>query len=381
MTETYDLIVIGGGPAGSSAAITAAREGWRVLLLERGRFPRHKVCGEFVSPESLELLRWLLGDAAADLLAGSLPLSETRLLLDGRTVQVPVHPAAASISRYELDLALWTAASRAGVKTLEQATALAVEESGLFRVSTSMGEFQSRALINASGRWSNLNRLQPEIRETRWLGMKAYFQGDMDPGVDLYFFKGGYCGVQPVRAPDGTTLLNVCALCRKGVADTLDEVLRFHPLLASRSRSWTPSFSSLSTFPIFFRKPMATGGDVMNTGDAAGFVDPFVGDGISLALRGGYLASWSLTPYLRGQCSLQSSLSDYSVGYARCLRPVYRASSLLRGMLAIPWFLRAPLLSACEVSPRLASYLVKATRSRTRNTLRFPPARAMAQSV
>jgi hypothetical protein len=211
--------------------------------------------------------------------------------------------------------------------------------------------------------------------------MKAYFQGEMDAGVDLYFFEGGYCGVQPVHAPDGTTLVNVCALCRKGVADTLDEVLRCHPLLACRSRSWVPSFSSLSTFPIYFREPQPITGTLMNAGDAAGFVDPFVGDGISMALRGGYLASRSLTPYLRGQCSLQSSLSDYKIGYARCLRPVYWASSLLRGVLSIPRLLRAPLLSACEFSPHLAGYLVRATRSRTRNTLPFPPVRAMAQSV
>ena len=57
----YDLIVIGGGPAGCAAAITAAQEGASVLLQERGRFPRHKVCGEFVSAESLHVLEKLLG--------------------------------------------------------------------------------------------------------------------------------------------------------------------------------------------------------------------------------------------------------------------------------------------------------------------------------
>jgi flavin-dependent dehydrogenase len=56
----YDLIVVGGGPAGCATAISAARSGASVLLLERGRFPRHKVCGEFVSAESLELLNDLL---------------------------------------------------------------------------------------------------------------------------------------------------------------------------------------------------------------------------------------------------------------------------------------------------------------------------------
>lgn len=120
MSESYDMIVIGGGPAGTSAAITAARDGGRVLLLERGRFPRHKVCGEFVSAESLALLKWLLGDAEQELLHNSISLSESRLLLDGRSVRIPVTPPAASIARHDLDLALWNAAQSAGVTTLQE---------------------------------------------------------------------------------------------------------------------------------------------------------------------------------------------------------------------------------------------------------------------
>ncbi len=76
----YDLIVIGAGPGGSSAAILAARQGARVLLLERGSFPRHKVCGEFVSAESLDLLETLLGRAAVDLVTGALRIGRARLV-------------------------------------------------------------------------------------------------------------------------------------------------------------------------------------------------------------------------------------------------------------------------------------------------------------
>ena len=68
----HDLIVIGGGPAGTSAAITCARSGAHVLLLERGRFPRQKVCGEFVSAESLALLDDLLAPQDKRLLTVSL---------------------------------------------------------------------------------------------------------------------------------------------------------------------------------------------------------------------------------------------------------------------------------------------------------------------
>ena len=360
----YDLIVIGGGPGGTSAAITAAREGQRVLLLERGRFPRHKVCGEFVSAESLELLTWLLGDAHQDLYRRSLPISESRLFLDGRTVCVPVEPAAASIARYDLDLALWNAARSAGVTLLDQTTVDAMEGPSPFYVATPAGKFAGFSVINASGRWTNLRRTDPIATNDRWLGVKAHFRGGNGPSVDLYFFDGGYCGVQPVRAPDGTTLLNACALVRPGVAATLSEILALHPELANRSQSWIPTFAPVSTFPAIFRDPEPVAADVANVGDAAAFVDPFVGDGISLALRGGNLAARSLLPFLRHEASLAESLRHYAMSYKRSLRPVYRNSSLLRKCLNVPRGLRLAVLSACERSPKLSHYLVASTRSK-----------------
>jgi menaquinone-9 beta-reductase len=356
--------VAGGGPAGTSAAITAAREGWRVLLAERSRFPRHKVCGEFVSTESLALLKWLLGAADRDLLRQALPLSESRLLLDGRTIRVPVNPPAAGISRYDLDLALWKAAQEAGVTALQETTVQRIEGHGPFHVTTSAGEFRARAVIKSSGRWSNLDHGANGSDGARWLGLKAHFQGEMEPSVDLYFFDGGYCGVQPVLAPDGAAVVNVCALFRPGVAATLQDVFRRHPLLESRSRSWSAAFPSLSTFPVILRHPSPVSENVINAGDAAGFVDPFVGDGIALALRGGSMAVRSLSAFFHGAATLERSLQQYAEGYRQALRPVYCVSSLLRRFLRVPRGVRQPFLALCERSPRLARYLVKATRSR-----------------
>jgi flavin-dependent dehydrogenase len=378
VNRDYDLIVIGGGPGGASAAITAARAGAHVLLLERGRFPRHKVCGEFISNESLSLVKWLLGDAHQELLQKSLSLTDSQLFLDGRKVRVPISPAAASIARYDLDEALWSAARNAGVTVLQETTAQPPQGEGPFLVATSAGEFRARAVVNASGRWSNLKMAGQNSNnghssnrssKARWLGMKAHFHCDgtptADPFVDLYFIDGGYCGVQPVRAPDGTILLNACALVRPDSGETLAEVLRRHPTLADRSRSWRPAFLPVSTFPVIHRDPVPVNGTICNVGDAAGFVDPFVGDGISLALRGGNLAARNLLPFLSNHGTLKQSLEAYSKDYRQTLRPVYRNSSLLRRFLGFPRGVRRAALSVCENSPRLARYLVESTRSKT----------------
>src|SRR5438874_8333220 len=88
----YDLIVVGGGPAGTSAAISAVHRCASVLLLERGRFPRHKVCGEFVSAESLSLLDDLLDDRTV--LRDAVRIPRARVFLDGHILQTAVDPLA-----------------------------------------------------------------------------------------------------------------------------------------------------------------------------------------------------------------------------------------------------------------------------------------------
>ena len=93
----YDLIVVGAGPAGSACAITAARAGAKVLLLEKDHFPRQKVCGEFVSPESLGLLHGFLEDGRFQ----SCPqVVSSRIFLDNKTLALPVSPRSAKHSAF-----------------------------------------------------------------------------------------------------------------------------------------------------------------------------------------------------------------------------------------------------------------------------------------
>ena len=109
-------------------------------------------------------------------------------------------PPAASIARFELDAALWHSAESAGVDARQQVTVQSISGSGPFRIVTADGEFEARAVVNASGRWSNLNLPPAENGRAARSGWgESPFRGAVsDPSVDLYFFEGGYCGVQPV---------------------------------------------------------------------------------------------------------------------------------------------------------------------------------------
>jgi menaquinone-9 beta-reductase len=362
----YDLIVIGGGPAGTSAAIACARNGARVLLLERGRFPRQKVCGEFVSAESLDLLACLLAPQDERLLGDAVRISRARIFFDDRLIETPVHPPAASIPRLSLDAALWNSAERCGVEARQQVVVQSISGTGPFLVASSAGEFRSRALINAAGRWSNLNREPANGRDAgaKWLGLKGHFtEPCQSPSVDLYFFEGGYCGVQPIAVGDGLEQsVNACAMVRADVANTLSEVFICHAALRKRTAQWKPLSDPVATSPLVFSQPQPERDGILMAGDAVAFVDPFVGDGISLALRSGRLASESLLPFFAGAVSLVEAARTYRFAYERQLAPVFRMSSKLRRMLSLPQIIRTPILSLLEKSPAITQLLVSKTR-------------------
>jgi len=362
----HDLIIIGGGPAGTSAAITAASEGAKVLLLERGCLPRQKVCGEFVSAESLDLLKHLLAPEYSKILHEAIRIPSVRLFVDGRVLHAPIAPAAASIARFDLDSALWESAVELGTEAIQQATVQAISGSGSFLVATSAGDFEARAVINAAGRWSNLTLGNNGIAAGKWLGLKAHFAESSPPAsVDLYFFAGGYCGVQPAALAGAhldTGRVNACAMVRADMANTLDKVFALHSALQERSSRWRPLMEPVSTSPLIFREPQPERAGILMAGDAAGFVDPFVGDGISLALRSGALAAQSLSCFVCGRTSLAESVRSYRQQYEKQFAPVFRASSGIRRMLLLPQAVRQPVLSFLERVPAVTRYLVSKTR-------------------
>ena len=233
----FDLGIIGGGPAGTSAAITAAQMGTKVALFEARDFPRHKVCGEFVSAEALDLLAGLVQDVpeTADLLARAPVIKRTRLLFGGRVIEVEVSPPALSIPRYDLDALLWNAVQLAGVEVHPNCEVTACDGESPFTLQTFSGAFTAKGLLVAAGRWSQFtgNRTLPP--GPKWIGVKAHFREiGAEASTDLYFFEHGYCGVQPIAAD----IVNACAMVRSDHATSLQEVFGLHPKLAERAAGW-----------------------------------------------------------------------------------------------------------------------------------------------
>jgi len=356
IAAAFDLAIIGGGPAGTAAAITAARSGGRVLLLERGRFPRHKVCGEFISPEGVALLAGLGLD---DLVCRAPRIAHARIFAETSMAEAALSPPAAAISRYDLDQALWRRAVEAGADCRELLEARAITGGGPFTVATSAGDFTARAAINASGRWSNLRRSRlAQPQREKWVGWKAHFrEADSPLSVDLYFFGGGYCGVQPLE--DGH--VNACAMVQAAAANSMDQVLALHSRLAERSHAWRQVSETVATSPLVFAPPQAEEDGVLFAGDAAGFIDPFVGDGISLALRSGAMAADALAEVWEGRRSVAEAAAIYRGQYERELRPLFRNAGWLRRLSSVPRALRRPVMAVLR-SPRVTRFLIGKTR-------------------
>jgi flavin-dependent dehydrogenase len=333
-----DLLVIGAGPAGASAAITAARLGMRVVLCERqgmrdGR-ARDKVCGEFISPEALPLLRALAPAALTDAPAIS---SAALICRAGRRGEFALPVPGRGCSRLRLDTALWHAAA-AGVDC-RPGTPIAE--------TSDPSEFAGVPVIRATGR----------AHAGPWVGIKARF-ADLPPStsVELFSIPGGYCGIAPVEAG----LTNVCCLLRRRRAGPLTGARDFAAWLHAHARS-LPLRRRLDgarqvTATVFtlcdLGRQTALRGSAHAAGDAAGFLDPFTGDGIARALLSGQLA---------GEAAAAGRLAAYPRALARAASPGFRAATLLRGALHAPPALQRPALAVLG-RPPLARRLFAATR-------------------
>lgn len=366
----FDLAVIGGGPAGAAAAWSGVRRGWRVALLERGGFPRDKVCGEFVSAEAVPLLA-----AMAPALAEAAPLITAAAFISprGRRVAFPLAAPALGVSRLALDAALFEAAGTAGAELRSHTAVTAVasdgEGEGWHLALATGAEIEARRVVVAAGRWWRIAGLASAAASSStpsttpagssWLGVKARFLGLRSlPSVEIYGFRGGYCGFAPVE--NGWT--NACCLIRRERAGELGGSRDFAAWaaeasgsapLAERLRGGTQATPTVVTAPVELGPRAAVANAVLLAGDASGFIDPFIGDGLARALLSGRLAA---------ECG--DDPRRYAEALRRAAQPAYMASAGLRVVLGAPaWAQAAALwgLARRGVGPRL----VAATRWRT----------------
>ncbi len=357
MDERYDALVIGGGPAGATAALLLARAGWSVALLERKTFPRRKVCGEYLSATNLPLLEHLgvaepfrekAGPevrrvglfAGATMASANLPRANARGLCWGR-----------ALAREHLDTLLLAQAARAGADVRQPWSAVELAQEGdsycCRAESQETGEslfLRAPVVVAAHGSWE-YGCLPTQVKRcpalpSDLLGFKAHFRNSDLPDdlMPLLVFPGGYGGMVHC---DGDRVSLSCCIRRDFLrqirwpsAKNAGEAVLAHILDSCHGvrralAGATPEGAWLSAGPIrpgiHLRGPRG----IFPIGNAAGEAHPVVAEGISMALQSAWLLATRLICCHNRGAALQAVGEDYAVAWRRCFAPRVYASTAL----------------------------------------------------
>lgn len=372
--EKRELVIIGAGPAGSSAAAVLAQAGVDVLLLEQQRFPRHKVCGEFLSPETRRSLRRMGLYAVIEALSPAL-IERAKLVSPvGLAVPITLPDRAWGVSRFAFDPTLAAAAEQNGadLRTGHTATAVAQMNEGFEVALHSQGQrlmIQARAVITACGRHSR-PALPPRSRSNQEtnVGLKRHYEGiSMPAQVELYFFAGGYAGVSPIE----NRRVNVCLLVSRSVliqaGKTIDSMLQWaarqNPALARRLSEGRPIPGTEAVVaPVDTHRSARPWDGTACLGDTAVMIPPLCGDGLAMALRSAELCAPLAVDFLRGRLSLVDWEAAYRAAWQTAFGQPVRVARYLQSVLSLP-VLADLCLGLGRLVPPLASTLVRATRA------------------
>ena len=369
----WDTVIVGAGPAGASSALRLAQAGRRVLLVDRDTMPRGKVCGCCLSRAALSELHALAAiepSGLSHVIATGIPLAGVRLAAWGCTARIPL-ASSRVLSREALDTALVTAAVRAGAAWLPEATVVAVtDEPGRASSLTLRTSADVRHIVHghsvilaagladlvrvhglasgdelrrttAGGSRIGVGAVVPAEHAAAWLPMVAGL-----PTAELVMAvgRGGYCGI--VRLEDGR--IDLAAAVDRGTvsqagspAAAVETILRDafggSPRLPADG-VWraTPPLSHTSQLVL------GTGRRIFRVGDAAGYVEPFTGEGIGWALSSGRLVAESLLT----ASSPDEAALRYEHAYAAHFRPRHTRCRRVARSLRIPVVVAAAVRAA-----------------------------------
>lgn len=380
MDRKAKIVIVGAGPAGSTLAIRLAKQGFETTLIEREIFPRHKLCGEFISPECLRHFREL-GVIDEMLGVGGDMVYETRFFeRGGRSVVVPSSwfgggEFALSLSRSEMDHRLLECARRVGATIIEGATVSGLRSKGDLitgivakRANGDRVETTGDIFVDATGRSGSLDRLaHRDHTSTRapFIGFKAHIEkAGLTPGVcEIYSFPGGYAGLSHVEHG----LANLCFLLKsefvRGFSNDADEIVRAVVCKNRRAKETLRGHTAAGSWMAvavngFGRKGLNPVSNVFAVGDAAAFIDPFTGSGMLMAME----SSEILAAAIESGYTVPDIARAYSLGYRRKFSSRLRVCSALRRTAFMPG-LASFVVRSLNLSEGARRTLARATRA------------------
>jgi menaquinone-9 beta-reductase len=304
------VVIIGGGLAGLTTAIQLARKGIEVSLFEKKKYPFHRVCGEYISNETVPFL------TAHGIFPKEFAPSNIRQLqltsVNGRTAELSLELGGFGISRYAFDQFLFEKATEAGVIChLESEVKDINFEDDRFSVAASNKNFEFDIAIGSFGKRSKLDvSLKREFIQKRspYLGVKYHVRSDQPSNlISLHNFQNGYCGVSNIE--DGKT--NICYLTHrdnlkvhKNIKEMEEVVLFENPFLKDIFENSEHLFDRPEVInEISFETKTPVEEHMLMSGDAAGMITPLCGNGMALAIHSAKLTSELVLSFCRDEIS------------------------------------------------------------------------------
>jgi menaquinone-9 beta-reductase len=371
-----EVLIVGAGPAGAVAATILARRGVRVLLVDRARFPRRKLCGDTLNPGTLRILERLGLHARIE--AAGLPIDGMLLTGPNGRVARGVYGegrCGRALVREELDLLLLEHAVRAGASFCEELAVrrpLLEPDRGELRVvgaevvtrGQRLTQLRASVTIAADGRRSSLARALGLLRHPRaprrWAA-GGYFEGvkGLSPFGEMHVRGDHYIGVAPL--PGG--LANACLVSavRARFADplgALKQVLAGDTVLSERFASARLVGPVTSMGPLAVEARTAGVPGLLLAGDAAGFIDPMTGDGLRFAVQGAEFAACAALDGLESRTT-SAHLRLFERRH-REFRSKWRLNRFLRTLVSSPLAVRLAEFAAPTVAPLLRQIILEA---------------------
>jgi flavin-dependent dehydrogenase len=313
----FDVIIVGGGLAGLCNAIHLSKFNKKVLLIEKNEFPKHKVCGEYISNEVLPYLAFLdfnpfdFGAVKID----KFQFSTT----NNQLISAKLPLGGFGISRYKLDFELLQKAIQNGVIILQDLVTNIQFTNDIFEVEAKENQlFTSKIVIGAFGKRSFLDvALQRDFiqKKSPYLGVKIHVKGTFSNDlVALHNFKGGYCGVSKVEDNE----INLCYITHlssfkkhKNIEDFQENVVFKNTYLKEIFENSTSLFEEpLTISQISFESKTLVENHIILSGDAAGMIHPLCGNGMSMAIQSAQIASKLILNYLEGKILTRKALEN-----------------------------------------------------------------------
>ena len=342
---TFDVIIIGGGLAGLTNAIHLSKFKQRVLLIEKNSYPKHKVCGEYISNEVLPYLNSLGIDPIKE---GAKQISKVQVsTIKGNLIKGELPLGGFGMSRYFLDSLLLKKALFNGVQVLKDSVDSIVFKKGVFTVQTKDSKsFQSKVTIGAFGKRSVLDqKMNREFikKKSPYLAVKIHVKGDFPENlIALHNFKGGYCGVSKVE----NNLINLCYITEynsfkkyKNITDFQHQVVFKNKHLKKIFEESNPVFKKpLTISQISFETKKPVENHIIMCGDTAGMIHPLCGNGMGMAITSARLASIRILQFLNGEIKTREGLEkqyfkDWNKEFKRRLKTGHFIARLFRSQI------------------------------------------------